>query len=387
MKSNKLTFIESIMLVAGAGIGTGILTIPYAASKIGFFGTILAIIIAYVVTLITYLFIADLTLNSKDSAQLLGILKQHLFKGKYKKILATTFFVIFVIILLQNLIVYLMCATNIFTELFSIPVSFSKILFYLLASTVLIFGIKGIGVGEKIAVPLIATVILLLIGLSAFNIQNNLTFTFGEPSIIVAVFGLFMFAFSAIFSVVQVTNNIDNPKNIKKVLTIGLSINTLLTLIFTIASIIGSKEITEVATIGLTDTIGKPWVKILCSIFVLLAMFTSYWSSGLAFADVLKGGGLVLVFNLLHLCDGVDGADADVSHLEVVFFICVGELAEVFQRASDGVVQFLVAHKCPEAFHAALSVGFYFYGDDGLQVVGYVIYFCLGVFGLSCPVE
>ena len=122
MKSNKLTFIESIMLVAGAGIGTGILTIPYAASKIGFFGTILAIIIAYVVTLITYLFIADLTLNSKDSAQLLGILKQHLFKGKYKKILATTFFVIFVIILLQNLIVYLMCATNIFTEVFSIPV-------------------------------------------------------------------------------------------------------------------------------------------------------------------------------------------------------------------------------------------------------------------------
>ena len=35
MKNKKLTFIEGLMLVAGAGMGTGILTIPYAASKIG----------------------------------------------------------------------------------------------------------------------------------------------------------------------------------------------------------------------------------------------------------------------------------------------------------------------------------------------------------------
>ena len=50
---------------------------------------------------------------------------------------------------------------------------------------------------------------------------------------------------------------------------------------------IGSKEVTEVAIIGLSDTLGKSWVKIICSVFVLLAMFTSYWSSGLAFADVI----------------------------------------------------------------------------------------------------
>lgn len=288
MKTKKLTFIESLMLVAGAGIGTGILTIPYAASKIGIFGTIIALIIAYAVSLITYFFIADLTLNSNDSTQLLGILKQHLFKGKFKKILTSLFFAIFIVILLQNLIVYILCATDIISELFNISANVSKIIFYLLASSVLIFGIKGIGIGEKVAVPLISSVILLLIFLSLFNIQNTLSFTFGEPSIITAVFGLFMFAFSAIFSVVQVTNNIEDTKKIKKVLAGGLTINAVLTLVFTIATIIGSKEITEVATIGLAETIGKPWVKVLCSFFVLLAMFTSYWSSGLAFADVLK---------------------------------------------------------------------------------------------------
>ena len=50
MKTKKLTFIESVMLVAGAGIGTGILTIPYAISKIGGFGTLVALALAYAVS-------------------------------------------------------------------------------------------------------------------------------------------------------------------------------------------------------------------------------------------------------------------------------------------------------------------------------------------------
>ena len=42
MKTKKLTFIEAVMLTAGAGIGTGILTIPYAINKIGIIGTLIA---------------------------------------------------------------------------------------------------------------------------------------------------------------------------------------------------------------------------------------------------------------------------------------------------------------------------------------------------------
>ena len=288
MKNRKLTFIESIMLTAGAGIGTGILTIPYAVNKIGIWGTLIALIISFVVSAIIYLFIADLTLKSKDSEQILGILREHLFRGKYRKILANVFFVILVIVLLENLIVYILCATEIISELFGIPSIIAKIIFYALASTVILFGIKGIGVGEKFSVSLIASVIILLMLLSLTNVQRGLSFTLGEPKLIMAVFGLFMFAFSAIFSVIQVVNNIENKKNIKKALVGGLAINAILTFLFAIAAIVGSKEVTEVATIGLIEAIDKTWVKVICSIFVLLAMFSSYWSSGLAFADIIK---------------------------------------------------------------------------------------------------
>jgi len=287
-KKDKLTFIESLMLVAGAGIGTGILTIPYVASKVGLTGILVAIFLAYIISLITYMYLADLTLNSKDSTQLLGILKEHLFRGRYKKVLTYLFFVIFIVILLQNLIVYIMSATDVISELFNIEPQISKIIFYVVASTLLMFGIKGVGIGEKISVPLISSVVILLIVLSMSDVKSSLNLAFGKPSLVIAVFGLFMFAFSAIFSVVQVTNNIEDIRYIKKALVGGLSINMVLTLLFAIASIVGSEKVTQLATIGLTKTINKTWVTMFCSIFVLCAMLTSYWSSALAFADVVS---------------------------------------------------------------------------------------------------
>ncbi|MBQ9625113.1 MAG: hypothetical protein IJR47_03285 [Clostridia bacterium] len=288
MKSQNLTFLESVMLVAGSGIGTGILTIPYAVEKVGVFGALISIAFAFIASAVLYMFIAELTLGSKDSTQILGILKEHLFKGKRQKILTNIFFVVLVIVLLENLIVYILCAANIISELLNISMLLSKIIFYALASLVILFGIKGVGIGEKFSVSLMTGAIILLMALSVFGKQREISLAIGESKLILALFGLFMFAFSAIFSVIQVTNNIDNKKNVKKALMLGLVINAGLTFLFSCAAIIGSKEVTEVATIGLARTINKPWVTVLCSAFVLLAMFTSYWSSGLAFADIIE---------------------------------------------------------------------------------------------------
>ena len=149
MKTKKLTFIESVMLVAGAGIGTGILTIPYAISKIGVFGTITALIIAYIVSAVMYLIIADLTRNSEKPEDLLAILDEHLFSGKGKKALNIAFLVLLVLLLLENLVVYILCAGNVLTDLLGINSTATQIIFYALASVVIIFGVKGMGVGEK----------------------------------------------------------------------------------------------------------------------------------------------------------------------------------------------------------------------------------------------
>jgi len=289
MKNKKLTFIESVMLVAGAGIGTGILTIPYAIDKIGIFGTLAALALAYAASGAMYLIIADLTRNSKNSHDLLGILDEHLFSGKGKKPLSILFFVLLVLLLLENLVVYILCAGDMLVDLFGLGSTLSKILFYLLASLVIIFGVKGMGVGEKISVALIGCVVLTLTVLSCLDIKGSLSISFGSWDMVFAVYGLFMFAFSAIFSIIQVCNHMEKPELAGKAVIGGLTLNAIITVVFAAATILGSETITEIATIGLADGIGIPFVKVMCSLLVLFAMFTSFWSSAFAFADVVRG--------------------------------------------------------------------------------------------------
>ena len=289
MKTKKLTFIESLMLVAGAGIGTGILTIPYAIDKIGVFGTLTALLLAYAASVLMYLIIADLTRNSEKPDDLLAILDEHLFRGKGKRALSIAFLILLVLLLLENLVVYILCAGNVLTDLLGINGTVTKIMFYALASVVVLFGIKGMGVGEKLSMLLIGGAVLVLMALSFFNVKRTLSFSFGMPSTVFAVYGLFMFAFSAIFSIIQVCNHIEKRERTGKAIIGGLTLNALITAAFTAAVILGSDTVTEIATIGLSASIGIPLVKLLCSVLVLLAMFTSFWSSGFAFADVVGG--------------------------------------------------------------------------------------------------
>lgn len=289
MKNKKLTFLESLMLVAGAGIGTGILTIPYAIVKIGVFGTLVALVFAYAASAFMYLIIADLTRNSEKPEELLAILNEHLFSGKGKKALNIAFLVLLVLLLLENLVVYILCACNVLTDLLGLNDTVTKIIFYTLASVVIVFGVKGMGVGEKLSMLLIGGVVLVLMVLSFINVKGSLNFSFGTPNTVFAVYGLFMFAFSAIFSIIQVCNHIEKKEQTGKAIIGGLTLNALITAAFAVAVILGSDTVTEIATIGLAQSIGIPVVRILCSLLVLLAMFTSFWSSGFAFSDVVSG--------------------------------------------------------------------------------------------------
>lgn len=293
IKKGKLSFFEALMLVAGAGLGTGILTIPYAIRQIGMVGTLSALAVAYAVSLCLYLILADLTLHSKDPTQLLGILKEHLFRGKYGRFLSGLFFVILVIMLLENLVVYILCASDALCGWLHIPPTGAKVLFYLLASLVILFGVKGIGVGEKYSVALIGTVVALLTVMSLFRVKHGLSSAFGQPSLVFAVYGLFMFAFSAIFSVIQVCNYIEDVRKVRPAIVGGLTVNATMTLIFAMAALIGSKELTPLATVGLSDSLAEsisfPALRTVCALLVLAAMLSSFWSSGLAFADTVQG--------------------------------------------------------------------------------------------------
>jgi hypothetical protein len=85
-----------------------------------------------------------------------------------------------------------------------------------------------------------------------------------------------------------VCNHIEKPEKTGKAVVTGTAVNAAITVVFSTAAILGSKTVTETATIGLSDGIGIPFVKVLCSVLVIGAMFTSFWSIGFAFSDVVS---------------------------------------------------------------------------------------------------
>lgn len=286
MKSKKISAWEAAMLIAGSGLGTGILAIPYAASRTGLFGIITAVAAAFVASALMHLLVADLVLNSKNSTQLMGIFKEHLFKGKNENLYSSLFFAVLAVVLLFNLAIYILVAAEVFTETFGIAPSVSKIIFYGISSLIVVAGIKIIGVSEKYSMIIIGGVVMFLTVKSLDHPVRNMELTFGSYRGALALYGLVMFSFSALFSIPQAANNIENKNKLKTAIIAGIAINAAITLFFTFSAIKASDTVTQVATIGLSSSLGN-MTNVVCALFVALAMFTSYLSIALAQIDII----------------------------------------------------------------------------------------------------
>ncbi len=287
MASKKISTWEAVMLIAGSGLGTGILAIPYAASKTGLLGIITAVVAAFVASALMHLLVVDLVLNSKNSTQLMGIFKEHLFKGKNERLYSSLFFAVLAVVLLFNLAIYILVAAEVLTESFGVAPFISKIIFYCTSSLIVVAGIKIIGISEKYSMIIIGGVVLFLIVMSLNHPVKNMELSFGSYGDALALYGLVMFSFSALFSIPQAANNIEDKNKLKTAVITGIGINAAITLIFTVSSITASKNITQVATIGLSSSLGNI-TAFVCSVFVILAMFTSYLSIALAQLDIIS---------------------------------------------------------------------------------------------------
>ena len=60
----KLTMAESVSMIMGNSIGTGIIAVPYLATKNSLLDVVWMVLIAYAVNVILHLIIAELSLNN-----------------------------------------------------------------------------------------------------------------------------------------------------------------------------------------------------------------------------------------------------------------------------------------------------------------------------------
>lgn len=339
----QLTTWEAACIITGYGIGAGVLSMPYMAARNGLILSTLILILSLLASYVLHLMIAEIALKEGNGGQIISCLNRFLFRGKTKQVLTVIFFVLMAVILVTNLAAYISGAEEIIVGLLPIPSIAAKLLFYVVAASVVLFGLKAVGVSEKIAVTVIFALIAALAVASLLNIRNPLSLSAGSLNDALAYYGLAMFAMSAFFSVPQAVEGLSgDTKKIRKAVFLGLLNNFILILVISVCSLLSSTEITELAMVGWSAGIGL-WAQLIGGLFTVLAMLTTYWSLSLALGGIVD--------DMLHTGTKISWLLATLPSLILVLFNAAGFLD--LMRTAGGLIAIIIAVMVVPAYHNA----------------------------------
>lgn len=287
-KKTRLSVWEAACIITGYGIGGGVLAMPYLTAQNGIVAAFLLLVAAFAVSLVLHLMIADTVMKCGAGTQIVSVFSRFLFRGRWKNVLTIIFFVLMAVVLCSNLAAYIAGASELLVEMLPIGELAAKLIFYVLAASVVLFGLKAVAVSEKIMVALIFGIIAIL-AVSSFGAElQPLPTAVGSGKAMLAYFGMAMLAFSAFFSIPQAVEGLEgDEKKIKKAVFLGLGNNFVMIVVISLCALLASKEVTEVAMTGWAAGIGT-WAIYAGGIFTLLAMITTYWSISLALSGIVK---------------------------------------------------------------------------------------------------
>lgn len=333
MEKKNLTTWEAACIITGYGVGGGVMSLPYLADKAGFIPALVILAIAFAVSYILHLMIADLTLKSRDGGQIVSCLSQFLFRGRYKKLLSTAFFILMGLILFANLAGYITGAEEIIVELLPVSNMAAKLMFYAAAAVVVLLGLKAVGISEKYAVAFIFVTAGTLAVFSFYAPAHEINLFRGSVSGRLAFYGMSMFAMSAFFSVPQAVEGLNKDElKIKKAIFLGFLNNFILIVIISFCALLASKEITELAMVGWSAGIGRS-AQIAGGIFTILAMITTYWSLSLALSSIVE--------EQLKLSSKLCWLAATLPSL-ILAVLNIGGFME-FMRIAGGLISIIIA--------------------------------------------
>ena len=284
----KIPSFEAISMIVGNSIGTGIIAVPYLATKNSMLDVIWMVAIAYIVNVILHLIIAELSYNN-GGVQLVKSFEGELFHGVMKKIFSWVVFVVYGLAIMTGVSGNINGGAQIFTNWFGIPLWSAQVIYYIIAGIVVFMGMKAVGIAQKYAVVLLmGIVVVMTVGTFLHPVNTLYTAPFHWNNLL-ALYSMVVFATSANQAVIQVVKGLDgNPGKIRSCIFIGFGLSSIFVLIVTMTVLLGTKdEITkELAYMQLGESIGS-WAVVLAGIFSLFALLTTFWSNTLALRDVV----------------------------------------------------------------------------------------------------
>lgn len=288
MEVKRLTFWEASSLIMGAGVGAGILAVPYLASRSGFSVFVVVLAVAYAASCLLHLMLAEVMFRTDRELQIVELMRRYVFRGTVGAWLIWPVFVLLAVAFVANLSAYVSGEGEIVARLAGLPPRVAELVVYAVSAGVVFFGLKAVGVFEKYgALAMLGLVLSFAVG--AFTVPFRLPAAPpGAWRETLALYGMVMYGYYAFFSVPQAVKGLspDRRKAVRAIAT-GLAMNGALMAVIAVVSLGVSREVTKLAVVGLAETLG-PWADMAGSLFTLLALMTSSWSVSLALADVLR---------------------------------------------------------------------------------------------------
>ena len=284
----KLTTFEAISMIVGNSIGTGIIAVPYLATKNSIIDVVWMVLLAYVVNVILHLIIAEISYNN-GGVQLVKSFEGELFHGKAKKVFSWIVFVVYGLAIMVGVSGNINGGAQIFTNWFGMPMWAAQIVYYVIAGIVVFMGMKAVGIAQKYAVILLMGIVAVMTAATFMNPLNTVRSAPFHWNNLLALYSMVVFATSANQAVIQVVKGLGgNPGKIRKSIFIGFGLSSAFVLVVTITVLLGTNDTInkELAYMQLGESIGK-WAVVLAGIFSLFALLTTFWSNTLALRDVV----------------------------------------------------------------------------------------------------
>ena len=286
---SKLTFFEATSIIVGHGVGSGILSVPFLASRNRWYDILWIILLVYGINLVMHFMIAELSYNN-GGAQFIKCFEKELFVGRMKKAATWFAFGLLGFSVVVNVSGFIAGASAVFEAWFGLPSAAGMLLFYVLAASVVYIGMKLVGICEKIAVFSMVGVIGILFIATLISDVSPLPASFVSASNLLALYSMVSFSLSAVMSVPQVVKGLNGDRNqIMGSIAAGTGINVGLILLITFMTLLGAGSgVTENGALVDLSLHLSGWVSIIGYIFSLLALATSFWANTLNLRDIVN---------------------------------------------------------------------------------------------------
>ena len=284
----KLNYFESIGVIVGHGVGAGILSVPYLASRNPWWVVALILVGAFAVNILLHLMVAELSYRH-NGAQFVQCLQRTILKGKVGKVFTWIAFALLGLSVILNCCSYITGVAAVFHNWFGLPLWAGMLIYYAFAGLVVFFGMKAVGICEKYCVFALLAIMLVLF-IATFTVGlNPLPDAFIHVNNVLALYGMVSFALSSVMSVPTVVKGSGGDK--KKIhisVVVGTAINIALVFILTLITLLacGTGVTTDGALVDLSGKIGG-WVGIIGYLFTILALSTSLWANTLNLRDMV----------------------------------------------------------------------------------------------------